>query len=368
MSAGPTSNILVVDDTAENLRLLASILEPLDYEVRPATSGRQALQAAEHDPPDLVLLDVNMPGMNGYEVCAALKADPRLKDIPVLFITALNEVSDKVKAFDVGGVDFISKPFHLEEVQARVKTHLELRRAHLDLETGYQRLQRLEQLRDDLVHLIVHDMRSPLSILAGHLTFLEEEVGKLSSEAADDLRAAMLGAQSLARMANDLLDVSRMEEGQLPLNVAKHDLVELASQVQRSMRGFERTRKIELVASEPLLVTCDGGLMQRVLENLVSNAIKHAPSGGRVEIELSRRTERARVCVCDDGPGVPLDVRQRIFEKFGTSATRRANGYHSTGLGLVLCKLVIEAHQGSIGVEDAEPRGSRFWFEIPLPA
>ncbi len=366
MSAGPASNILVVDDTAENLRLLASILEPLGYEVRPATTGRQALQAAEHDPPDLVLLDVNMPGMNGYEVCEAFKAHPRLKDIPVLFITALNEVSDKVKAFDVGGVDFISKPFHLEEVRARVKTHLELRRAHLDLETGYQRLQQLEQLRDDLVHMIVHDMRSPLSVLAGHLTFLEDEVGKLSSEAAGDLRAAMLGTQALARMANDLLDVSRMEEGQLPLDLAEHDLFELASKVQLSMRAFERSREIELAPSDPLPITCDGSLIQRVLENLVSNAIKHAPSGGRVKLELGRIADRARLYVCDDGPGVPLDVRQRIFEKFGTIAARKANGYHSTGLGLAFCKLAIEAHGGSIGVEDAAPRGSRFWFEVPL--
>jgi signal transduction histidine kinase len=366
MSTALASSILVVDDTPENLRLLVGILEPLDYEVRPATNGRQALQAAEHDPPDLVLLDVNMPGMDGYEVCATFKATPRLKDIPVIFLTALSDVSDKVKAFGVGGVDFISKPFHIEEVRARVKTHLELRQAHLELEAGYRKLQQLEQLRDDLVHMVVHDMRSPLTVLAGHLTLLQGEADKLSSDAADDLRAAMLGAQSLERMANDLLDVSRMEEGQMPLNLAQHDLFELAAKVQGSMRGFERGRKIELAASPPLPVTCDAGLLQRVLENLVSNAIKHAPSGGQVHIELSSTPERARLCVCDDGPGVPIEERQHIFEKFAAIATRKANGYHSAGLGLAFCKLAIEAHGGSIGVEDAEPRGSRFWFEIPV--
>lgn len=366
MSAPHTSNILVVDDKAENLRLLATILESLGFEVRPATSGGTALLAAEHDPPDLVLLDVNMPDMNGFEVCTAFKARPRLKDIPIIFLTALNDVADKVKAFSVGGVDFISKPFHIEEVHARVKMHLELRRAHLDLAASYERLKQLEQLRDDLVHMVVHDMRSPLTVLAGHLTLLQGEARKLSRDAADDLRAAMLGAQSLAGMANDLLDVSRMEQGKLPLSLADHDLVEMAGAVQSSMRGFERGLFVELLPSQPLCVKCDGGLVRRVIENLVSNAMKHASPTGGVRIALSRTPAGARLCVCDDGPGVPPEARQRIFEKFGTMAARKSTGYHSAGLGLAFCKLAIEAHRGTIGVEDAEPHGSCFWFELPL--
>src|SRR4051812_27158377 len=164
-----------------------------------------------------------MPDMNGYEVCKAFKADARLADIPVIFLTALSDIEDKVKAFSIGGVDFITKPFHLEEVQARVKTHVALRRAHLELQQSYQKLRQLEQLRDDLVHMVVHDMRSPLSVMAGRLTFLLlEDVGNLSAQGAGDLRAAMLGAQSLACMANDLLDVSRLEEGKLPLELAEH--------------------------------------------------------------------------------------------------------------------------------------------------
>ena len=145
------ASILLVDDTVANLRLLTSILEPLGYEARPATSDRQALSAAEHAPPDLVLLDINMPGTNGYEVCEAFKAHPILKDIPIIFLTAMSELEDKVRAFSIGGVDFITKPFYVEEVLARVKTHLALRRAHIDLQESYQKLQRLEQLRDDLV-------------------------------------------------------------------------------------------------------------------------------------------------------------------------------------------------------------------------
>lgn len=352
------ASVLVVDDTTENLRLLVSILQPQGYEVRPVTSGMQALSAAERDPPDLVLLDVNMPEMSGYDLCLAFKARPELREIPIIFLTALGDIADKMKAFSVGGVDFISKPFHLEEVQARVKTHLELRQS-------YQKLRQLEQLRDDLVHMVVHDMRSPLTVLAGRLAFLQEEAPKLSEEGAEDLLAAMSGANALARMANDLLDVSRLEDGKLPLQPAPQDLTLLAAQVQSSLRGLERGRVIELEGTAPVRVTCDSELVRRVLENLVGNAIKHTPPNSAVQIRLEVNAERARVSVCDQGPGVPLEARARIFEKFGAVAARRAREHHSCGLGLAFCKLAIEAHGGAIGVDSNEPHGSRFWFELP---
>ena len=309
------ANILVVDDMAENLRLLASILEPLGFEVRPVTSGRQALAAAEHAPPDLVLLDVSMPEMSGYEVCEVFKAQPELREVPVIFLTAHSDIADKVKAFSVGGVDFISKPFHPEEVQARVKTHLALRRAHLELSDSYLKLRQLEQLRDDLVHMVVHDMRSPLTVLVGHLNFLRDDSSGLSKEGAEDLNAAMMGAQALTRMANELLDVSRMEQGTLPLRRTEHDLAELAAQVRRSLEGFERGRRIELEASEPLRVTCDEGVIRRVLEHLVNNALKHAPPDSLVRIGCRSTGESARFEVIGSGSrsaarGAPAHLRK----------------------------------------------------------
>ena len=366
-SQAPAS-VLVVDDTADNLRLLTGVLEQMGHEVRPVMSGAQALLAARHSPPDLVLLDVTMPEMSGYEVCARLKADPQLKDIPVVFLTALSDIADKVKAFEVGGVDYITKPFHLEEVQARVRTHLALRNANVQLSQSYAKLQKLEQLREDLVHMVVHDMRSPLTVLSGHLEFLKNECEKLSPEAADDLQAAMQGAQVVARMANDLLDVSRLEEGKLKLKLAEHDLGGLAEKVRCSLRGFQRGRSIELEVASPTVAACDSGLVQRVLENLVSNAIKHTPAGSAISISVGSNEQRARVSVSDRGPGVPAEARQTIFEKFGVVSTRQQDRYHSAGLGLAFCKLAVEAHGGTIGVEPREPEGSTFWFELPRNA
>ena len=167
--AGGGASILVVDDTVENLQLLGSMLSEQGYEVRPVTNGRDALLAARSYPPDSILLDVSMPEMDGYEVCTQLKASEELREIPVIFLTALNSTADKVKAFEVGGADHVTKPFQIDEVLARIRVHIALRRSRQELLASYERLRGLERLREDMVQMVVHDMRSPLSALIGLL-------------------------------------------------------------------------------------------------------------------------------------------------------------------------------------------------------
>jgi len=359
-------SILVVDDTLENVRLLSSMLGQQGYEVRPVTNGRQALLAAEREVPDLILLDINMPDMSGYEVCARLKAHPDLRDVPIIFLTALNDVRDKVRAFEVGGVDYITKPFQFEEVHARVKTHVALRRAGVALEQSYGKLQQLERLRDDLVHMVVHDMRSPLAVLIGELELLERDsAGAAPIDVSEGVGSALRAARSLNRMANELLDVSRLESGKVPIAPVECDLGELAGSVCRTLSGIDRTRKVEVRSRGGARVTCDSELTRRILENLVSNAIKHSPPEGVVEVNIEVRTGRARVAVADDGPGVPPEARSRLFEKFVSLANVRDHRLHSVGLGLAFCKLAVEAQGGSIGFLPREPRGSVFWFELP---
>ena len=358
--------ILVADDTIDSLRLLTGVLAQQGHEVRPVTSGRQALQAAEHMPPELILLDVNMPDMNGYEVCSRLKANPALSDIPVIFLTALTDTASKLKGFNVGGADYVTKPFQINEVVARVNAQLTLRRAQLELKHQYERLCALERLRDDLVHMVVHDMRSPISALFCTLEVLLAKASALpSSEAQAEVQAALGAASALNRMTNDLLDVSRLEEDKFPLALGATDVVNVAHQVRSALASLDRERTIEVSASGPIAVTCDRGIVQRILENLVSNAIKHTPSGGRIQISLAELAQCVRVTVRDEGPGVPLDARTKIFEKFGTVSVRKSDAFHSAGLGLTFCKLAVEAHGGSIGVDCMQPRGSSFWFELP---
>lgn len=361
----PPASVLVVDDTIENLRLLSNMLTGRGYEVRPVTNGAQALKAAESDPPDLVLLDIGMPEMDGYEVCRLLKAQERLKDVPVIFLTALTDTADKVRAFETGGVDYVTKPFQIEEVLARVKTHVALRRAQLALTESYSRLRGMERLRDDLVHMVIHDMRSPLQALLSYLALFERSAGALSQDCRENLDAAVESAGALRRMANDVIDVSRLEHGGMPLERAKWNLTRMAEDVCGAFRSMDRGREIEVDGPVTVEAFCDGALVRRVVENLVGNAIKHTPAGAPLRISITGEHGRARVVVHDRGPGVPAEARATIFEKFGTVVNRRSETYHSAGLGLAFCKLAIEAHGGTIGMDPGVPTGSAFWFELP---
>ena len=358
----PVSSILLVDDTPENLRLLAGMLAMRGFDARAVTSGPEALEAVANELPDLILLDVTMPGMTGFEVCARLRERPEWSDIPVIFLTALTDVSDKVKGFAAGGVDYITKPFQLQEVLARVTSQLALRRARRDLEQTIQQLREVEQLRDDLTRMIVHDMRSPLAVLIMQLELLRTDVTGEAAAAVDD---ATVVARQLNGLANTLLDVSRLEEGKMPVKKAPIDLAHLAGEVGAALSRMESGRIITLVAAGPVVANCDAGLVRRVIENLVSNGIKHTPAGAKLTIEVKALPGRVRVAVQDEGSGVPPEARQRIFEKFGAVAVRKDSAYHSVGLGLAFCKLAVEAHGGTIGVADAVPHGSIFAFELP---
>lgn len=360
------ASILVVDDTVENLHLLSRMLTAHGYEVRPVTSGRQALVAARSAPPEAVLLDVTMPEMDGYEVCRHFKDEPALREIPVIFLTALSDTADKLRAFEAGGVDFITKPFQIDEVLARVRAQVALRQSHAALADSYQRLRGLERMREDLVQMVIHDMRSPLASLVMLLEHMHAGLGAaLGDDVAEDLRIAVQAAAAANRMANDVLDVSRLEDGKLPLDRSRHDLVALCRDVVAGRRGLDRSADVAIDGDGALLVDCDPGLVRRVIENLVGNAIKHTPAGCPIRVAARAGSGQVRVEVRDGGGGVPVEARAKIFEKFGTLGARHDGAFHSSGLGLAFCKLAVEAHGGRIGVDAGSPVGSVFWFELP---
>ncbi|MEY2936048.1 MAG: hypothetical protein RL033_6797 [Pseudomonadota bacterium] len=380
------ASILVVDDTLENLRLLASMLNGQGYEVRPVNGGKQALQAIERDPPDLILLDINMPEMDGYEVCRRLRQQPGCSDIPVIFLTALTETDCRVNAFNVGGVDYITKPFQLDEVYARIRTHLRLRRLQAELEErnrtlqeSNERLRALEKLRDDLIHMVVHDMRSPLSNI---LIMLEMLAGDLPEDAPErmhkDVAVARTSTRELVEMARQLLDINRMEQRSMPLDLEPHGLFALIDQSLTEMSHLARVSSVRLEQrGGDQTVRCDEAIVRRILNNLLSNGIKHAPRESAVVIHTERDGERfARISVVDQGQGIPEEFRSRIFQKFEQVEARRSKKYHSVGLGLAFCRLATEAHGGQIGVNDSDEHrvvegpgvepGTRFWFTLPL--
>lgn len=360
------ASILVVDDVLANLELLSEMLKECGYKVRPVPSGDLALQAAENNPPDLILLDVRMPGMNGYEVCERLKANKKLQDIPVLFISGLGEIADKVKAFRVGGADYITKPFQAEEVEARVATHLELQRHRRQLVESYEQLKKLESLRDDLTHMIVHDLRTPLTNIIGNLQTLQEAdyERELTQEF---VPVAVEAGQTLLGMVNDLLDISKLEVGQMVLETAEFPVAEVIEAALVSVRGLAAQKGLELsaeVVPPDLQLHADKDKIRRALTNLLGNAVKYT-SEGAVRVQAHSDGASVLISLTDTGEGIPQADCERIFEKFSQVEARSAGRTMSTGIGLAFVKLAIEAHGGKVWVESEVGKGSTFHVSLP---
>jgi len=363
-------SILIVDDTPTNLQLLSEIFKGQGYEIRAALSGRLALLSIHNNPPDLILLDVAMPDISGYEVCRQLKEDDALKDIPVIFVSGIQDNNTIIKAFSIGGVDYITKPFAVREVLARVKTHLELRRQQRELQDNNVQLRTLEELRDNLVHMIVHDMRNPLLNTHG---CLEKVLGMkdlaLPSSVTDYLREALDSTQHLMVMMNSILDVSRMEAGLIPLQLSE---VDLAVMIQDSIQNAALLKKVrildlEIVGGAQTKILGDPGLLARVIDNLLANALTYtSETTGEIHFRIDSFDETVRVSIQDNGQGIPQEYHQKIFEKFYQVNSALNGQRHSTGLGLTFCQLAVEAHGGCIGVQSAEARGSLYWIEFPV--
>ncbi len=358
------ADVLIVDDLAENLQILTEVLHEEGYHVRPVTNGEMALLAARERTPDIILLDISMPEMSGFEVCQALKADHNLADIPVLFITALQQTENKLLAFQVGGADYITKPFHFEEVKARVRTHLELHRKSRELRDAYERLVRVEKMRDSLTHMIVHDLRAPLSGVVGSLRLMQEDArteGGLVD--VEDLSRAELSCNRLVRLINDLLDIARMEAAELPLTLDDVDVRAIVSGAVR-MLGPSAQPLVVVHGPDAVMVRADGAVLERVVVNLLDNAFKHSRSKSPVDVTVSVDDDSVTILVEDRGPGIPDDFKTKVFEKFGQVEVRRAK-VPSTGLGLAFCRLAVEAHGGSIRAKDREGGGTSIEIRFP---
>lgn len=371
-------DLLVVDDTPENLGVLSAMLKEKGFRVRAVTSGRLALTAASAQPPDLVLLDINMPQMDGYEVCRRLRADGALAGIPVIFLSALSETPDITHAFASGGVDYVTKPFRIDEVVSRIETHLAIRRLQLELEhrneelaASYASLEELERVRQTLVSMIVHDLKSPLAAMTANISFIRREAD-LRGDVGDAIHDVAGLADVMSRMVLDVLDVGTADRSSLQPRLAPIDLQPFLEDVATKIRRVAQAAGKDLVVNVhpgcPRTVACDHDLLRRVIENLVDNAIKYAPAGTAVRIEAAADTDgRYALRVQDEGPGIPPPLRDKVFEPYArldrdrTKATRT-----SRGLGLAFCRMAVEAHGGTISVGEAA--AGRNQFEARLPA
>lgn len=370
--------ILVADDVAANVELLFDQLHVLGFRAIAAYDGPGALKMAFEHRPDLCILDVSMPGgdlecddrSTGFEVCRRIKRDPRTARIPVIFVTALNDTTDRVKAIEAGGDDFLTKPHNRLVLGARVRSLLKLKAATDALEESARKMKELEKLRDDLMKMIVHDLKTPLtSILATMEMLMDGDFGQLTQDQRQALGDSEGKAEDLLALIEDLLEVRRIEETALTLNLEKIApgafLTEVLHEWQHRFQQ-EHARAASDVSDEAPVFKADRALIKRVFGNLIQNAITHSARAVTLKVSARKEGEGILFTVTDDGPGIPKEYHEIIFRKFEQVKTPNAPRVRSSGLGLAFCKLVVEAHGGRIWVHsEGEGKGSSFHFTLP---
>jgi len=369
----PPGDILIVDDTPDNLRLLSQMLAERGYKVRAVLDGEHALAAARAVPPDLVLLDIRMPGMDGYEVCRRLKADPRTQDIPVLFISALGETQDKVKALALGGVDYITKPFQLAEVLARVETHLTLHNLRRQLQaTNAELAARLEELEarneelDAFAHTVAHDIKGPVSIIVSYAEMLSQGRTALPETIWNEfLQTLEQEAHRIARIVDELLLLASIRKI-TDLELAPLDMGRIVEETCQRMAFLiaEHQAEIVLPPAWPRAVGY-GPWVAEVWANYISNGLKYGGRPPRLELGADLlENGQVRFWVRDNGDGIPPEEQARLFVPFTRIGQVRTKGH---GLGLSIVRRIVERLNGQVGVEsDGLPsHGSLFYFTLP---
>jgi signal transduction histidine kinase len=359
MDAGRHNVVLVVDDNAENRALARATLEDEGYRVVLAANGPDGVAAFVRDHPDCVLLDVQMPGMDGIAACRHIREAPGGHDVPIVFLTAQRDVDTFDRARLAGGDDFLTKPVRPTELVLRVQAAMKLHRIAAERNELFDLMRRqrddvmrLQLQREQLMAFLVHDLKNPVHAikLHGELIARDHQASARSHASAASIQS---DTAALLRMIMNLLDLSKADEGQLVPARQPIELAALAAEVKAAMVTRALTADVDLIVEVPArTIHGDPDLIRRVLENLVDNAIHHAPEGTAVRISAADRAGSVEIRVADAGPGVPEPLRERVFDRFvqGEAASRAGRG-----LGLAFCKLAVGAHGGAIWIEDAGP-------------
>ena len=367
-----SSRILVVDDITKNLQVVGTVLRNQGYKVMAAASGAEALKCVRTQLPDLILLDLMMPEMDGLEVCRRLKSDSTTSQVPVIFLTASNEMEHLVNGFEVGAVDYVTKPFNPPELLARVRTHLELKHAR-------ERLREMNEEKNEFMGIAAHDLRNPLGAITGYAEILIEEMESLQPSVPEPGARAVREAgecagriretsRRMAEMVQNLLDANRIERGEMQLNLAPLDLSQTVAAVLETQRPRAVAKQQTLHwqnEAGAVSVLADATVLMQVIENLVSNAVKYSPTGKNIFVRLRRLQEGTLCEVQDEGPGLSAEDQKKLFGKFARLSAKPTGGENSTGLGLSIVKKMVEAMNGRVWCESELGRGATFIVEFP---
>lgn len=399
-------DILIVDDKIDNLRLLFTTLSREGYEVRRMLSGRKALKAAEFDPPDLILLDIKMPDLDGYEVCSLLKKNPQTAEIPVIFLSALSEAIDKVKAFEVGGADYITKPFQLSEVIARIDNQIKLRRLQNKIKEQNQLLHNLNQdlearvearteelkqknqqliryqqklsqalakekeisrFKSNIIKIINHEFRTPLTIIFASVEILEKALDKLNKEQQENIfRRIQEAVRQLKFLFEEVLFFEQENINNIDLDLQDVNLIEFTANIVEEFNSNNKVQqKIEFEPEGNLeQFKWNPKVLRQIIANLLSNSVKFSPDTGSIYFKVIGDKEQVKFIIKDDGIGIPQGDRDRLFESFYRGDN--VGNIGGTGLGLSIVKKCVDLYRGTIEFSSEVDVGTVFTVTLPL--
>jgi two-component system sensor histidine kinase/response regulator len=361
--------VLIVDDVVSNVLLLKILLTNEKFQVCTAANGRLCIEQAKKEKPDLILLDVMMPELNGFDTAVILKKDPETLDIPIIFLTALNNPTDLVKGFKVGANDFLTKPFNKEELVMRVMHQIELVHAKRVIQQQNEELRRTIRNRDKMYSVIAHDLRSPMASIRMVLNLAVNVVSPdvVGEEIFGLLDKANRESEETHDLLDNLLKWTKSQTGRLNVVFQDLELDDIVPGVVDIFRMIAEMKKINLQyipAEEKLCVHADNDMIKTIIRNFISNAIKFTPEGKGIDVFYKREGDFARICVQDHGVGIAADRIESIFHKGET--TYGTGGEEGSGLGLQLCQDFARKNGGDAYVESVEGEGSTFSFTIPL--
>jgi len=357
--------ILVIDDNETNIGVLIDTLKTQGFETITARNGAMGIRRAKFSKPDLILLDIKMPEMDGYEVCERLKADEQTRNIPIIFISALSETFDKIKAFAVGGVDYVTKPFQEDEVLARVKTHLML-------QAQQKQLLQLNQDKNEFFGIATHDLKNPLSAILGGTEMIEKSIKAeqfaSKTKVIDYANLINNSATNMFNIIKNLLDVNAIDSGKIPVFIENSEILSVLRKIVFEYSQKAKCKDISLEFSpvnREYFAYVDINKVRQILDNLVSNAVKYSPFGKKVYIRIFT-TENATVCceIQDEGQGLSQEEQKKLFQKFSRLTPQPTNHENSTGLGLFIVKKLVTAMGGKVWCESELGKGSKFVVEF----
>lgn len=362
--------ILVVDDRPENIFSLESMLADDNREVLTASNGNEALRIAYSEPLSLILLDVQMPGMDGFETAEILKQNNKTKDIPIIFVTAINkDISYVVKGLKGGGIDYLYKPLDMELTRAKVEAFLNFYTAQAELKQMNTQLEKINSEKNYYLGVAAHDLRGPLGHIKMFSEYLQDELNdKVDDDQKEYLSIINNSAEYLLRLVNNILDISKIEAGELKLNHQKVDLAEFLYEQISFVNPLAQRKNIKLELNNNSGVKqleFDPIHIAQVISNLLTNAIKFSNEGTVTQLNVSDNGDMVHFCIKDQGLGIPADEIPTIFNAFQKTSVKSTGGEKSTGLGLAIVKKIIDSHNGNIWCTSQVGVGSEFCFELP---